>query len=115
MVSGWWQDEDHVHAPPGRSAGGNVGGDGHGDGRPLVLALTDDRFERVNVRLDLEQDGRVAPVQAQVGRPPAGPRHGRFDLGTPAGVSKPEERLDEPGVRGVVDERRGVGVQAQGL
>ena len=57
MVSGWWQDEDHVHAPRGGD-----GGDGHRDGRPFVLALADDRPERVNMRLDLEQDGRVAPV-----------------------------------------------------
>ena len=71
MVSGWWQDEDHVHAPRGGDGGEvGVGGDGRRDGRPFVLALADDRLERVNMRLDLEQDGRVAPVQAQVGRPP---------------------------------------------
>lgn len=83
MVAGWRQDEDRVHAPSDRGVGGNGG--------PLVLALADDRLERVNVRLDLEQGRLAAAIQAQAGRPPAGPRHGCFDLGPPAGVSEPEQ------------------------
>jgi hypothetical protein len=123
VVAGRRQDEHRVDAA-------NVGRAGHRvrvpcgglvpdtgtvrrDRRPLLVALADDRLERVSVGLDLEQDGIVATIQAKIGRPKTRPRDGRLDSCPPARVSHPDQRFDDPGVRGVVDERRRVGVDAE--
>ena len=84
-----------------------------GNCRAFLLALADDRLERVDACLDLEQDGFGAAIQAEIGRPTTGPRDGRLDACMPARVSHLDQRLDDPSMRRIMDERRRVGVDAE--
>jgi hypothetical protein len=98
VVPGRWQDQDDVDSVASVERAG--------DRRSLVRALTDDRLERAHVRLHLHQDDLVSSLEPEVGRAAAWPRHGRLQRGPPARMASAEDRLHDPCVRRIVDQRR---------